>query len=192
MLWLLIGLIVFIGIHSISIFKPSWRTQMIESKGEGTYLMLYTLISIIGLALIIWGYGQTRVDAHFVWNPPRGLFSVTIILSLIAFVFLAAVNVPNNHFKKAVGHPMIIGVKLWAFGHLLANGRLGDILLFGTFLIWAIAYYAVNRRRDRQNDVVHVSVASAGATAVTVLVGTLVWGIFAFLLHEYLIGVKPV
>lgn len=191
MLWLLLGLIAFIGMHSAAIFAPEWRNGIIENKGKKSWDGLYTIVSLIGFGLIIWGYGQTRVDATFIWNPPRGLLHINVLLSLIAFIFLAAVYVPNNHLKKAVGHPMIIGVKLWAFGHLIANGRLGDIVLFGCFLVWAIVYFAVNRRRDRASGLQNTLTASTGSTVITVVVGTIAWAVFAFLLHGYLIGVNP-
>ncbi len=191
MIWLLTGLLLFIGMHSISTLAPTKRADIIERKGDNAWKGIYTVVSLIGFALIIWGYGQTRVEPTFVWNPPRALLMVTVILTWLAFLFLAAVNVPNNHLKKMVGHPMIIGVKLWAFSHLLSNGRLGDIVLFGSFLVWAIVYYAVNRKRDRLKGVVHSTDATTTGTAITVIAGTLVWGLFAFLLHSYLIGVHP-
>jgi len=190
MLWLIVGLCVFLGVHSINLFFQAQRLEFINSRGDAAFKGLYTIASLLGFVLIVWGYGQTRLDPVFIWHPPLALYSVTFILTLLAFLFLTAVNVPNNHLKKIVGHPMIIAVKLWAFGHLLVNGRLGDIVLFSAFLVWAIVYYAINRRRDREFGKAVVA-ANLGATAITVVIGCIIWALFAFWAHRWLIGVTP-
>lgn len=190
MLWMIVGLILFLGVHSINLFYADKRQAFIDERGQSVFMGLYSVASAVGLVLIIWGYGQTRTSPIFLWHPPVALYSVTFLLTLLSFLFLTAVNVPGNHLKKAVGHPMIIGVKLWAFGHLLANGRLGDIVLFGAFLVWAIVYYAINRRRDRAANRT-APAANLGATAITVVVGSIIWALFAFWAHRWLIGVSP-
>lgn len=198
MIFLVIGLILFLGIHSIRIFAEPRRGALIERFGEGGYKGIYTLLSFAGLILIIYGYGQTRLNPVNVWYPAGGLNGVTIILTWIAFILLAS-NEPspekNSHIKNLVGHPMVLGVKVWAFAHLLVNGRLGDIVLFGSFLAWAILSYSSNRRRDRANaakGITPVPVTGWGRDIAAIVGGTVVWLVIAIWLHPWLIGIKVI
>lgn len=187
---LIFGLLLFLGNHSIRLFMPAWRTRFIEQYGENTWKAIYSLFSLAGLVLIVYGYGQARMDPVFVWNPPLWTRHLAIPFTWVSFVLLAAASIRGNLFKQRLGHPMYMGVKVWAFAHLIANGRLGDILLFGAFLAWAVAGYVISRRRDRREGVSYPA-ATAKGTAFTVLAGTVVWAIFAFWLHQILIGVPP-
>ena len=117
---------------------------------------------------------------------------IAALLTLIAFVLRAAAYVPGNRIKSRIGHPMVVGVKVWAFAHLLANGRLGDILLFGSFFIWAISLYNISRRRDRSENVEYAAaVAGVSRDAMTVVLGVGAWLVFSLMLHLRLIGVHP-
>lgn len=186
---LLIGLIVFLGAHSTRIFAEGWRGSMVAKLGANGWKGLYSLVSIAGLALIVIGYGAARADPVWLWSPPVWTRHAASLLTLGAFILLVAAYVPSNRIKAAVGHPMVAGVKLWAFAHLLSNGTLADVLLFGSFLAWAIADFIAARRRDRLAGATY----SGGTipTVVTVLLGVVLWAAFAFWLHRLLIGVAP-
>jgi len=185
---LILGLTLFFSVHSVRIVADDWRTRFIESKGKLAWRGIYSVLSLAGLALIIYGFGMSRADPVFLWNPPLWTRHVTALLVLFAFFLLAAGNIPNNHFKAKLGHPMFLGIKVWAFAHLIANGRLGDVLLFGTFLVWSIIGYSAARKRDRKAGVVYEAGSAAG-TAMAVSAGTLLYALFAFSLHSLLIGV---
>jgi uncharacterized membrane protein len=190
MVYLIIGLVLFLGAHSVRIFADDWRSARIAAMGEGAWKGLYSLVSGVGLALIVWGYGLAREAPVDLWHPPRGLGHLTALLTVPAFVLLAAAYVPGNHLKAAIGHPMVAGVKLWALAHLLSNGRLADVILFGTLLAWAVADFAAARRRDRAGRSPRPG-ATMGRTLVAVVVGLVAWAAFALHLHASLIGVRP-
>lgn len=187
---LVMGLILFLGLHSVRIFAANWREQTVAMLGEKGYKGLYTLGSLLGLGLIIWGYSVARQAPVVIWTPPVGMRHLASLLTLGTFVLLVAAYVPGNHLKAKVGHPMVAGVKLWALAHLLANGNLADVLLFGSFLAWAIADFASLRRRDRAVGK-PAMVGTARGTGLTVVLGTVAWAVFAFALHAPLIGVRP-
>ena len=145
---LILGLLLFLGTHSVRIFADDWRAARIRAMGLNPWKGVYALVSLLGFVLIVVGFGETR-DMPELWTPPFWTRHVTALLVLPAFVLLVAADAPGTHIKAAVGHPMVAGVKLWAFAHLLSNGRPGAVLLFGAFLAWAIAEYVSARRRDR-------------------------------------------
>lgn len=190
MLFLILGLVLFLGSHSVRIFADDWRSARIAAMGEGAWKGVYSLVSGVGLALIVWGYGLAREAPVDLWHPPRGLGHLTALLTVPAFVLLAAAYVPGNHLKAAIGHPMVAGVKLWALAHLLSNGRLADVVLFGALLAWAVADFAAARRRDRAGRTPRPS-ATMGRTMLAVVIGLFAWAVFAFHLHASLIGVQP-
>jgi uncharacterized membrane protein len=190
MLLLIAGLIVFLGVHSLRIFAEPWRGAQIARLGLGAYKGIYSLVSLLGLALIVVGYGQARGSPIALWDPPLWTRHLSALLVLFSFVLLVATYVPRNRIKAAVGHPMIIGVKVWAAGHLLANGTLADALLFGAFLLWAVFDLRAARARDRIHGRVRVG-ASLPADAATIIAGVALWWAFAFHLHGWLFGVRP-
>jgi uncharacterized membrane protein len=191
LLVLIIGLVVFLGLHSTRILAEDWRSARIASLGERKWKLLYSIASGIGLVLIVWGYGMAREAPVMLWNPPLWTRHLASVLVLVAFIMIVAAYVPRNHFKAAFGHPMYAGVKTWAFAHLLANGMLADLLLFGTFLLWSILGYRSARRRDRKAQVSYPA-GTARGTLATLVVGAIAWAIFAFYLHGPLIGVRPI
>jgi len=190
LLVLIIGLVVFLGLHSTRIFAEDWRAARIASLGEKKWKLLYSIASGIGLALVVWGYGMARTTPVLLWNPPLWTRHLAAVLVLIAFVMIVAAYVPRNHLKAAFGHPMFAGVKTWAFAHLIANGMLADVLLFGGFMVWSILGYRSARQRDRKQQVTYPAGTPRG-TIVTLVVGAIAWAIFAFYLHGPLIGVRP-
>lgn len=187
---LIVGLVLFLGAHSIRMFADSWRARTIERLGDGSWKGLYSLVSLAGLVLIVWGFGMARGHPVPLYSPPLILLRLNALFTLIAFVLVAAAYVPRNHAKAAIGHPMLAGVKAWAFGHLLATGMLRDVVLFGAFLVWAIADFVVARRRDRRLGTVYPPGTLAG-DATTAVIGVAAWALFAFWLHVRLIGVYP-
>ena len=188
---LIAGLLLFVGIHSVHLFAEGWRSSFIDSFGANTWKLLYSVLSLVGLALLVYGYGQSRLAPVQLWLPPIWTRHLAVLLTWLAFVLITAFYLPGNWIRQKLGHPMYAGIKLWAFAHLLANGRLGDVLLFGTFLLWAIAGFAVSRRRDRLNGTAYPQ-GNMQATIVTVISGTFLWFVFAFWLHSILTGVQPV
>jgi uncharacterized membrane protein len=158
--------------------------------GEGSWKGMYSLLSIAGFVLLIWGYGQARQAPVVLWTPPLAMRHLAGLLTLIAFIFITAAYVPRNGLKARLHHPMLLGVKVWALAHLLANGTLADVLLFGSFLVWAILCFKSARQRDRANNTVYPA-GTASGTAITVVAGAAAWAVFAFWLHGMLIGVRP-
>ena len=187
---LMLGLIVFLGAHSLRIFADSWRNAQIARIGEGPWKGLYSLVSIAGFVLLVWGYGRARAATAVLWQPPPWTHYLAALFVLAAFVLVVAAYVRGTRIRSSLHHPMILGVKSWAFGHLLANGTLADIVLFGSFLVWAIVDFAAARRRDRAAGTVYPP-GTAGRDAVAIAIGVVAWAIFAFYLHERWIGVRP-
>lgn len=186
---LILGLLIFLGAHSVRIVADGWRARHIARLGEMRWKGLYSLASVAGLALIVWGYGLTRGTPLDLWNPPLWTRHVTTLLTLPAFILLAAAYVPGNSFKTAIGHPMLAGVKLWALAHLISNGRLGDVLLFGAFLVWAAFAFRAARRRDRAAGM-HRPPGTLARNVAAIVIGVIVWAGFTAFLHAWLIGVK--
>jgi uncharacterized membrane protein len=187
---LVLGLALFLGLHSVRIFADRWRTAQIARRGEGVWKLGYALLSLAGLVLIVVGYGEARTATTLLWTPPVWTRHVAIPLVLIAFVLLAAANIPGTKLKAAVHHPMVLGVKTWAFAHLIANGSVADVVLFGSFLVWAILDYASLRRRDRRDAIVYPPGAWS-RDAIAIVAGVAAGLIFALWLHRPLIGVNP-
>jgi uncharacterized membrane protein len=190
MIVLILGLILFLGVHSVRIFAEGWRSAQIARRGEGAYKGLYTLASIVGLGLIIWGYGLARAQPVVLWAPQLWARHLASLLMLFAFILLAAAYVPNNGIKSWVHHPMVLGVKVWALAHLLANHTLADLLLFGSFLVWAVLNFRAARARDRAGQVRYAT-GTLGGTLGAVVAGIAAWAVFAFWAHGFLFGVAP-
>ena len=187
---LVLGLVRFLGVHSVRMFAESWRSGVRALLGEGAYKGLYTLASVAGLVLIVWGYGLARQQPVLLWLPPVWTRHLAALLTVPAFILLAAAYVPRNSIKAKVHHPMVLGVKVWALAHLLANGTLADVLLFGGFLVWAVLNFRAARQRDRAAQL-SVPAGRLGPTLVAVGVGLAAWAAFAFWAHAALIGVRP-
>jgi uncharacterized membrane protein len=190
MLYLVAGLVLFLGVHSVRIVADGWRTRTLAQVGEGVYKGVYTLLSLVGFGLIIYGFGVARETPTMLWMPPVGMRHAASLLTLIAFVLLAAAYVPRNGIKARVHHPMVLGVKSWALAHLLANGSVAHVLLFGSFLAWGVVDFISARRRDRAAGTQYPA-GNVPATVLTVVVGGAAWAVFALVLHGWLIGVRP-
>lgn len=187
---LVIGLLVFLGAHSVRIFAEDWRGRQIARLGLQPWKGIYALVSLAGFALIVWGYGLARGEPVPLWNPPLWTRHPAALLTLPAFVLLAAAYVPGTRIKAAVSHPMVLGVKVWAVAHLIANGTLADALLFGSFLAWAALDFQAARARDRAAGTRYAP-GPLSRDIAAVAAGLAAWAAFAFWLHASLIGVRP-
>ena len=191
MLTLIAGLILFLGVHSVRIFADDWRTRQQQKWGADAWRGVYAVLSLAGLVLVIYGFGLVRNEPVVVWMPPLGMRHAASLFTLMAFILLAAAYVPGNAIKARVYHPMVAGVKLWAVAHLMSNGNLGHLVLFGSFLAWAVLDFISARKRDRRNPTASRPATKLSATVITVVVGVVGWLLFAFWLHGLLIGIKP-
>ena len=185
---LLIGLVLFLGIHSVSIVAPAWRDAQVAARGEAAWKGLYSVASAVGLGLMIYGYGLARQAPVVLYTPPAGMRHVALLLMLPVFPLWLAASLPGR-IKTAAKHPMLSGVKLWALAHLLANGGLADAVLFGGFLAWAVA--------DRISFKHRVARPVPGAKPgpwndlIAVVGGLAIYAALLFGLHRWLIGVSP-
>ena len=187
---LLLGLVLFLFPHGVRIVDERLRDTLIAAVSAQGYKGAYALLSLAGLVLVVLGYAEARGAPVLLFHPPVWTRHLAALLTLPAFVLLAAAYIPGTRIKARVGHPMVLGVKIWALAHLLANGALHDVVLFGSFLAWSVALYVVSRRRDRQAGIVHPA-GSAGRDLVAVAAGIAAWALFAFWLHGVAIGVRP-
>jgi uncharacterized membrane protein len=189
MLLLILGLVLFLGTHALTMARGP-RGQLIARFGEGGFRGLYTAASLAGFAALIIGYAQYRAAGYIpVWTPPTGLAHLALLLNLPVFILLAAAYLPGR-IKAAVKHPMLLAVKIWATAHLLANGDLGSMLLFGGFLAWAVAARISLKRRAGVVPF-HASGWSRNDT-FAVGAGLALYVVFALWLHPVLIGVSVI
>jgi uncharacterized membrane protein len=186
MTWLVFGLVLFLGVHSVAIVAPGWREVQVMRRGEKTWKGLYSLLAIAGFAMLIVGYGIARQSPVLVYEPPIWTRHLALLLMLPVFPLLFASYLPGR-IKSAAKHPMLAAVKIWAFAHLLANGTLADLLLFGGFLAWAVVDRISLKHRPPR------SIPSAPARpindVIAVVGGLAVYAAFVLGLHQWLVGV---
>lgn len=188
---LILGLVLFLGMHSLRIVAPAWRDARYAAMGEGPWKGIYSLVSLAGFALIIWGYSLAQPYAPDLYDPPVWMRHLNSLLMLPAMIFLVAANLKTGRIKAAVKHPMLLATKLWAFGHLLANGDAASVVLFGAFLVWAIAdRISVKRRTAGIPD--DLETPSTSADIIAVVVGCILYGLFVWKLHLWLFGASPI
>ncbi len=190
MTMLILGLLLFLGVHSTRVFAENWRQGVRQRLGDNGWKAAYSIVSLLGFLLLIWGYSQARLQPVALWPPQAWARHLAALLTVPAFVLLAAAYVPGNSIKAKLRHPMVLAVKLWAFAHLLANHTLADLLLFGGFLVWAALSFRAARGRDRAAGTVYPA-GRLGPTLATVAVGLAAWAGFAFWAHGAWIGVRP-
>ena len=204
---LILGLILFLGAHSVRIWADGWRDQTIEAYGEKAFKGVYALVSILGFYFLVVGYGEARLQTVALWNPPIFTKHISMLLMLLSSILLMATYIPRNHFKMRLGHPMVLSVKVWALSHLLANGNLADLVMFGSFLIWAVLNFRSARARDRALLLnLNVTEEAAGesiaesesahqpkllSTIITLVGGIAIWALITFVLHAKIVGVSP-
>ena len=188
---LLIGLAVFFGLHIFSAVRSRDPDKDIKQKlGYGPYMGLYSLISIVGFVLIVYGFGAAR-GSGVLYMPPTGLAHINMVLTIPALILLVASQLPAGHIKKATKHPMLLAVKLWALGHLLANGELNSVILFGSFLAYAVFDRIMVKRRG-DNGPGPDAALNPMMDVISVIVGLGVWAAIALWLHPILFGVYAV
>ena len=187
---LIAGLVLFFASHSVAIVAPGFRARQVARMGIGPWKLAYSAISLVALILIIWGYGAARQDPIALWSAPAWTRHAAALLSVIGFVLIAAAYVPGTKMKAALGHPMTAGVGLWALGHLLANGRLDAVLLFGAFVVWSAIAFATRRARDRASGTRYPP-GSLAKDTIAAVAGIAFALVFALFLHGPLIGLRP-
>ena len=197
---LILGLVLFLGAHSTRVFAENWRQATLERLGEKAYKGVYTLVSLVGFGLMMFGFDQVRWDSPVLWSPPVWAKHGASFLMLVSLVLLACAHAPRNAVKAKLHHPMVLSVKVWALAHLLANPRLADVVLFGAFLLWSVLNFRAARQRDRLaaatatvgegSGALEPEVSSA-ATWRAVGIGVVVWAILLSRGHAWLFGVSP-
>ena len=184
---MIIGLAVFLGAHTLVALRPQ-RAAVIARVGEGPYKGLFSLVSLIGIILIGYGFARYRAAGYIdIWMPPRWTRHVTEALVWPAIIFVVAAYVPSE-IKRVLKHPMLAGVKLWALAHLIANGDLGSIILFGGILAWAV-YDRISLKHRTDAGGPPIPIGGVRNDVVAVIVGTLIYLALAFWFHPYAIGV---
>jgi uncharacterized membrane protein len=184
---LILGLVVFLGAH-VFVTRREARAALVGRVGEWPYKGLFSLVSLAGLVLIVWGYAQYRATGYVqVWTPPTWMRHVTVALVWPAIILVTAAYIPGN-IKRTLKHPMLAGVKLWAFAHLLSNGDLGSIILFGAILAWAV-YDRISLKRRTDAGAPPIPVGGWRNDALAVVVGTILYLALGFVFHPLVIGV---
>lgn len=188
MIVFIVGLIVFLGIHSVAIVAPAWRDAQI-ARSQGAWKAIYSVVSIIGFVLLVYGFGIARQVTPVVWSPPVFMRHIALLVMLPVFPLLLAAYLPGR-IQAAAKHPMLLAVKFWALAHLLANGSLVDIILFGSFLAWAVADRIAVKRRLVQH-VVPGAPRRRANDAIALVGGLVLYAAFLLVVHRWLIGVSP-
>ena len=185
---LILGLVIFLGVHSIAFVSPGLRTRGVAKLGEGGWKGLYALVSIVGFVLLVRGFAVARETPVVLYTPPGWMRHVTFLFMLPVFPLILAAYFPGR-IKTAMKHPMLAAVKFWAFAHLLSNGTLADVLLFGGFLAWAVLDRISLKRRPPQR--IHTAPARAFNDALAIVVGLALYAFFIGWAHLHLFGVSP-
>ncbi len=188
MAWLILGLVIFLGVHSVSIVGWRWRDAQAARMGERAWKGLYSVLSIAGFVLLVVGYGMARQSPTVLYVPPVWMRHITLLLMLPVFPLFLAAYLPGR-IKSAVKHPMVASVKIWAFAHLLANGTLADVLLFGGFLAWAV-FDRISLARRPARPVPGAPPRPAN-DVIAIVAGLVLYVLFIGGLHRWLIGVSP-
>lgn len=185
MLTLIIGMIVFFGTHSVSIFARPFRNKQFSERPQ-LWKIGYSILSLIGLYLIVTGYGAARLEPVVIYQPPMWLRHLVMLLMIPVFPLVVASKLPCR-IRKATKHPLLVATKLWALAHLLVNGMLADIVLFGGFLAWAVIDRIAIKRRAETTE--PAKVGSVVWDIAAVVIGLALYGLFVAWAHKYLIGV---
>ncbi|MFS8044177.1 NnrU family protein [Rhizobium sp. BR 314] len=187
---LILGIVLFLGIHLIRVVVPGLRASLIASLGEGGWKIAYSIASIVALIVLIYGFGRAR-DMTPIWSPPFWMSHITVLLMLFAMICLAASLLPAGHIATKTKHPMVLSVKIWALAHLLSNGDGAAILLFAAFLAWGVILRISLKRRERAGEISRRPFVSATYDLYAIILGVVAWGLIIWKLHAWIIGVSP-
>lgn len=191
MILFVLGLVLFLGIHSVRIVADDWRTAMIARMGAGAWKGLYTIVSIVGFVLLVYGFSIARWDAPVLWVRPDWAPHVTALFMLASMILLAGFHFKRSHLSVAVRHPMVWSVVLLGAGHLLSRGTLVDLLLFGGLFVWGVADLASCYARDRRNRTIYPQPVLR-ATLANLVLGIVLFVVIGFWLHQKVIGLAPI
>ena len=189
MWFLVLGLFLFLGTHGLRIGGDGMRDRILGRLGPVNFKILYSLVSVLGFAMLIYGFGMARDAPVLLWTPPPAMKHVAYLLTLVAMVLMAAAYVPRNAIKAKLHHPMVLSVKTWALAHVLANGNLAHLILFGSILLWSVLLFKASRTRDKRNQVVY-ALGNRGSTILTLEIGIALWLVLLAWAHGWLIGVQ--
>ncbi|MDS7597714.1 NnrU family protein [Agrobacterium tumefaciens] len=191
MFFFILCLIFFFLTHTLSVFAPQFRANAIARIGLGPFRGLYSLVSIIAIVLLVYGFGEARQETGILWYPPIWMSHIALTLMLLSMICLVASLVPAGHIATKTKHPLVLAVKIWALAHLMANGETSSVLLFASFLAWGVVLRISLKRRERAGEHVVRPFVSGRYDIIAVIGGVALWAAFIFKLHEWLIGVQP-
>jgi uncharacterized membrane protein len=188
---LVVGIILFLGIHLLRAVAPGFRQSMIDRLGKQGFMAVYSIASIATLVFLAYGFSVARTQTTVLYYPPAWASHITIALMLIALICFVASLLPAGHIAAKTKHPMVLSVKIWALAHLIANGDSASGLLFACFLAWGVFLRISLKRRARAGEVNVRPFVSARSDLYAVVLGVLLWGLILWKLHEWIIGVSP-
>lgn len=193
MLVFIVGLVLFIGVHLVRVLAPGFRTSVIETRGAMTWKGLYSVVSLISFAILVYGYSLARLSESniYIWSPPRWTAHLNMTLMLFSIIFLVASQVPAGRIARAVKHPMVLGVKIWALAHLMVNGSLVDMILFSAFLAWGVVLRINYARGERAGTLAPRAFAGGRNDAIVLVISAILYVAILMVLHTYFIGVSP-
>ena len=190
MILLIAGLWLFFSFHSVRLLAPEMRDRAVARIGEPNWKLVFAGASLTGLILVVLGFSDAHMNPVHLWSPPLWTRHLAALLMIPAFILLAATYVRGSVMRARIGHPMLAGTKLWALAHLLANGTLADVVLFGSFLVWAALSFSASRKRDRAAGTIRPA-GRWSRDVLAVAIGLVTWFLFAMYLHGLLFGVRP-
>lgn len=187
MTFLVIGLILFLGTHSLRLVAPGWREGVVARVGEGPFKGVVSIVSLVGLVLLIWGFGRASEEPAFIYDPPLWTRHVAEALMLPALVLFVAGNLPPGRIRRALRYPMLIGTLIWSIAHLFVNGEAATFVLFGAVFVWSLADILDQRNRPR----VIAASAPIANDVIAIVIGVALYGLLVWRLHLWLFGVSP-
>jgi uncharacterized membrane protein len=192
MIGLIVGLICFLGIHLARVVAPEFRANTIATRGDGAWKGIYSIASVVGFGLIIWFYNDAVANGPYLYEPPVWMKHINALLMLFAAISMGVYAFPAGRLKAALKHPMLLAVKIWALGHLLANGSLAAILLFGSFLAWAVVVRISLKKREQRGEAKLPVAGDVKWDVFAILTGLALYALFMGGLHIWLFGVSPI
>ncbi len=189
---LILGIVIFIGIHLVRSFAPGLRAAVTKRSGTGAWHAIHGIAALVGLALIAIGFVKARATTGILYTPPVFMTHIALTLMLIASIFLVAAFLPAGKIRVATKHPAILAIKIWALAHLLANGEAPSVLLFGAFLAWGVILRISMKKRWRAGEITYPAFVSSRYDLAAVLIGAALYGVIVWKLHALVIGVAPI